>query len=225
MPRQPSRLFLLLVTLLPAVTATASTTTGPAEPAAFVAPPVHQGEVLLEGGLALPLGDLGAGFANTQRGMGAERGFLIGLRLNFYPERRLILSPSFHYLEFGDHDGTDALGDRFSIQALGLRYGLDLLYLVPDRGQRVRPFLGAGAAILRNKYHEIYEGEEATEYKATVHSLAWSLQMGARIGSLDVALIYEVNRFETSKLSFSGERLPYHWHSLLLRAGYTLPRF
>jgi len=224
MPRPSSRHCLLLFALLPALSAAASTT-GPAEPAAYVAPPVHQGEVLLEGGLALPLGDLGAGFANTQRGMGAERGFLIGLRLNFYPERRLILSPSFHYLEFGDHDATDAFGDAFSIQALGLRYGLDLLYLVPDRGQLVRPFLGAGAAILRNKYQELYEGEEATQYKANVHSLAWSLQMGARIGSLDVALIYEVNRFETSKLSFSGERLPYHWHSLLLRAGYTLPRF
>jgi hypothetical protein len=183
----------------------------------------RQGEVQIESGLAQPLGDLAAGYAHTRRGMGAELGYYLGLRLRFYPERYLMVTPSFAYVEFGDHDGVDAGGDPFLIKAAVLRYGLDVCYLAPAGAGPVRPFVGAGLAIARNKYREEFP-EAATEYRASVGALIGSLVAGVRAGDWECALQYDFNRFTSSRFFFAAEPLSYRWHSLLLRVGYTLPR-
>jgi hypothetical protein len=220
----PGRLPLILAILLacaPAAPAIApATATAGEEPAG----PERQGEVQIEAGLVWPLGDLAAGYAQTRRGMGAELGHQLGLRVRFYPGRRLVLSPSFAYLEFGDHDGLDADGEPFRIQASVLRYGLDLCYLAPPSAGRVRPYLGAGLAVARNKYREEFAGGAAV-YGADVNALIGSLIAGVRAGSWDCSLQYDLNRFTSSRLSFAGEPLPYRWHSVAVKLGYTLPRF
>lgn len=220
-PRDPLPAFLAALALTVVLVAPAAAADGAG---ATTATADAQGEVLLDAGLTMPLGNLGAGFTHTQRGLGAGAGYLIGLRLRFYPAAHLVLAPSFSYLEFGAYEALDADGDEFAIEARGLRYGLDVLYLAPDSGQRVRPFVGGGVAIVRNMYRELFDADEF-QYDAGVNSIAWSVQMGVRIGPLDLTLLYESNHFATSLLSFSGERHQYRWNHLLLRAGYRLPLF
>ncbi len=184
--------------------------------------PPQQGEVLLDAGLALPLGDLGASYGWTDRGLGAEHGYLLGLRLRFYPAARFVLSPAFNYIEFGDHDGYDLAVDPYSIQATTLRYGLDAYWLPDNGGGRVQPLLGGGVAVLRNRYREEFEGP-GTTYDAHVNTLAWSLQAGVRLSDWELVCSYEVNRFTTGQLAADGAPLPYRWHALLVRVGYKLP--
>ncbi len=211
-------LVLSLDAVLPAGASAA--TTGAAGPAATD----RHGEVQIETGLALPLGDLGAGFARTRSGMGAEMGYHLGLRLRFYLTDWLVAAPSFAYVEFGDHDGVNAADQRFTVQATALRYGLDALYRAPGAANRFRPYLGGGLAFVRNKFREEFL-DPATSYQADVYALVGSLQAGVRLSDWDLALQYDINRFTTSLVTFDGEPLRYHWHSLLLRIGYTLPRF
>lgn len=205
--------------LLLAVIAAAASAAEPSPPAV----PDRQAEVQLETGLAVPLGDLGAGFAKTARGLGAEHGYHLGLRLHFYPDRRLVIAPAFAYVEFGDYDGLTETGKPLEIRAAVLRYGLDALYLEPAAAGRPRLFAGGGVAVARNKYRELVAGG-LSEYRADVFSVVCSLTAGVRLGDWSAALQYDINRFKTASLSSTGERLPYSWHCLLLRVGYILPR-
>lgn len=202
-----------------AASADASPTTGPAGTDS----PDRQGEVQMETGLALPLGDLGAGFPHTERGLGAGPGYNLGLRVRFYPARGIMAAPSFTYVEFGAHEGLQSGGEPFAVRATALRYGLDLLYLAPGDARSIRPFVGIGLALVRNKYREEFP-EAKTEFLAAANSLAGSLVCGVRRGDWNVSFVYEANRFTTSLLSFDGEPRRHRWNSLLLRVGFTLPR-
>lgn len=184
----------------------------------------QQAEVLIETGLAMPLGDLAAGYRNTQRGMGAELGYLIGLRLRFYPAPYLVLAPHFNYVEFGDYDGTNTSGQPFAITVRTLRYALDVQYVISDRDRTLRPFVGAGAAFLRNTYQEASEAA-GTEFRAGVHSLAWSLGAGVRLTDWEFAVHYEVNHFRTTQFSHAALDQRHAWNSLRLRVSYQFPRW
>lgn len=222
MPRLP------VLLLAPAVLAAACLPDARAATAAMgaagpAAPLDRQAEVQMQAGLALPLGELGAGFAHTRRGLGAAAGYDLGLRVRFYPGGGLVLAPGFGYVDFGDHEGRAADGDVFRIGASILRYGLDLYHIAPGDGRRIRPFLGAGVAVVRHKYRERFV-EAATEYKAAVNGLALSLVCGVRRGDWDLVLRYETDRFATSLFAFDGVAQDHRWNYLLLSAGFTLPR-
>jgi len=192
------------------------------EPAAYD-PVFRRLEVIMEGGLAIPLGDLSANPDHTLEGMGAELGYTLGVRLRFFLNQSLTVAPCFSYTEFGDHDGT--IGDQiYRINTRVLRYGLDLVYITPGGHKTLRPFVGIGGAFVRNKYREENETLE-TFYEAGVNGLTWSLMAGVRLANWDLTLQYDANKFQTTQFIYPPEDLDYDWTNLSLRVGYILPRF
>ena len=180
-------------------------------------------EVVLEGGVAVPLGDLGAGFTNTDHGMGAELGYALGVRTRFYVLPTLAVAPSFTYVEFGDHDGVDALGETFKIRPSVLRYGADVCWVAPGTRDQVRPLAGLGFAVLRNRYRDEDPGEE-TFYEAAANNLAVSLRAGLRWNDFELTMQYEINRFRTGRFTADLMERELDWDHVVVRLGYVLPR-
>jgi hypothetical protein len=180
-------------------------------------------EVLMEGGLTLPQGNLGAEFLSEEGALGAENGFMLGLRVRFYLSPRFSLAPAFSYTEYGDYDGLDVNGDSFTILARVLRYGLDALYMTPGRRNSLRPFAGVGVAVVRNKYREEFAADELV-YAAGLNDLAWSAQLGLRWRDWELSVDYEVNRFSTARFLPAAREVDYDWSRVMIRLAYALPR-
>jgi len=180
-------------------------------------------EIVMEGGLAIPLGDLPDSPENTLEGMGAELGYTLGVRLRFFLNKSLTLAPSFTYTEFGDHDGYIG-SEIYHINSRILRYGLDLVYVAPGGHNTIRPFVGIGGAFVRNKYREENETLE-TFYEAGVNGISWAILAGFRLANWDLTFHYDLNKFTTSQFIYPPEDLDYNWTNLSLRIGYILPRF
>jgi hypothetical protein len=179
-------------------------------------------EVLLEGGPVVPLGDLGSGFRYTSQGFGAELGYAIGLRTRFFVTRTLSVAPSFTYIEFGDHDGIDADGNVFKIRPTALRYGLDFAWIGPPSVGAVRPLVGVGLAVTRNRYRD-EDRESETFFEAGVNALVPSVALGLRWGGLEAAVQHEFDRFTTGR--FFSDLVPrdLDWDHVLIRFAYVLP--
>lgn len=211
----------LLPTAPSAVFAAQGPTDSPADPGL---------EVLIETGLAMPVGDLGAGFRGLYGGMGAEKGHRMGLRTRYVAENGLAIAPNLTFTEFGDYDGWGNVYDDpegylgvLSIKCTMIRYGLDVGWLAPGSADEIRPYVGAGAAIVKNTYKEIHVDDE-TFYEDAAHSLSWLLSVGVRWREGELALEYHGNRFDTSLfLPLAGET-DYNWSYVALRLSYALPR-
>jgi len=188
-------------------------------------------EVLMDAGLVVPLGNLGAGLAHTATGLGVEQGYRAGLRCRYTTPAGVTLSPSFSFSEFGDHDGfndlsgkTGGYGQKFKLQATVLRYGLDVGYLAPGEPGDWRALVAAGVGVLQNNYKEDLVDDEFT-YDASTYSLGWMLSVGARRGPLELAMEYHLSSFETDQFFLETIDGEYTWNHLVLRAGWMLPRF
>ncbi len=180
-------------------------------------------EVVLEGGVAMPLGDLGAGFANTDHGMGADLGHALGVCTRFYVLPTLAVAPSFTYVEFGAHEGLDATGKDFEIQPTVLRYGLDVCWVAPGERDQVRPLAGLGFAVLRNRYRDEVPDDE-TFFEAAANDLALSLRAGLKWNDFELSLQYEINRFRTGRFTADLMARDHDWDHVVVRLGYVLPR-
>jgi hypothetical protein len=225
----PRTVALPLLRLLPVIALTLSAGAavaqyGPADP---VPDPVTEDapwlEVVLEGGAVAPLGDLAAGFTNTDHGMGAELGYALGVRTRFYLTRALTVAPSFTYVELGDHDGLTPAGERFKVVPSILRYGIDLCWVSPGERGQVRLLAGLGLAVLRNRYRDEVPDEE-TFYEAAVNSIAPSLRAGLRWQDLELSLQYEFDRFATGRFTADLRERDFTWDHVVVRLGYVLPR-
>jgi hypothetical protein len=188
-------------------------------------------EVLLEGGLALPLGNLGAGFRHTETGMGAEQGYRLGIRTRFALGGGLSLAPVLAFTEFGDLDGVDdttgktvATGVKFKVRGSTLRYGLDLAWLAPPDASPWRAYAAAGVGLAQHRYLEDLPEEEIS-YDDSIYAFAWMLSVGVRGDDFEVALEYHASRFETGRFFRTLADAEYVWNHAVLRVGYVLPRF
>ena len=229
MPRRI--LVVLLLTVLLTVLLTTSALAQPRSSSGYVGADeaaadenaFHRVEVLMEGGLALPVGNLGAELLSEDAAMGGEAGFMLGLRVRIYLSRVFSLAPVFSYTEFGDYDGRDANDEVFTILARVLRYGVDATFIKPGSFKRVRPYVGAGAAFVRNKYSE--ESVEAeTFYADGLNGIAWSLQAGLRWRDWELAAEYQRNTFSTARFLPTGIVADYDWSQVTVRVAYALPR-
>jgi hypothetical protein len=188
-----------------------------------------EAEVLVEGGVSFPYGDLGDDYFGTLKGMGAETGFEIGARVRYFFSPEMALAPAFHYIDFGDFTGVASELGAFQISTSAMRYGMDLQYFLPTRGRsvryEVRPYLSAGAGLYHNRYRD--EAEETslsyTFYEAGINSLGFALGGGLRVGDFEWSIVYHINRFETVRLSDGGLKEDYNWDFLIVRAGFAFP--
>jgi len=192
--------------------------------------PVPAGlEVLLETGMALPLGDLGSSFTNTETGMGAEKGYRMGVRMRWTVESGLYVAPTFTFSEFGDYDGyndttgkTASDGGKFKVRGSVVRMGVDFGYLAPGRRDEVRLLMGAGLSVNQNRYKETI-GDDDYFYEDSIYAFGWMMTVGMRWRDLEVAVEYHGNQFRTARF-FQTDGY-YNWNHAAVRLGYALPRF
>jgi hypothetical protein len=179
-------------------------------------------EVLLEGGFAGPLGDLGDDYFTTVKGLGAETGYEVGLRFRYFLTREWALAPAFHYVEFGDFNGIDPGLGTLQVETSVLRYGVDLQYFFPGRRQQLRPFLSGGLGLCRNRYEDFLQ-EDQSFFETSINALGLSLGGGLRVGDFEFSAIYTLNRFETRRFSSGLEKQEFDWDWFVVRAGFAFP--
>lgn len=196
---------------------------GPRQPGLQVR---SQGELVFEGGLAEPLGDLKEEFWNTETGLEAGTGYELGLRYRYFAGPSLAVSPAFHYVRFGSFSGVadfpegDNLG--FEVRGSSYRYGLDFQYFAGDESAQIRPYLTGGVALAHNIYRD--ELQYSGVYQESVNNPALNAGVGLKMGMLEVSGTYHFNRFSTSKLTSGTEKLDFNWDYAVVRVGFAFGR-
>ncbi|MFH1844897.1 MAG: hypothetical protein ABIF77_17030 [bacterium] len=182
----------------------------------------YESEVLLEGGVALPGGDLVDDWTDIEKqGFGAETGYEVGLRYRQFVSPNLALSPSFHYVDFGNFATETATQGAIIVATSILRYGLDVQYFTAAGQGRPQLFLSGGAALCRNRYRD--DSEISGVYTAPVNALCFAAGGGIRLGDFEVGAYYNINRFDSVRLDYQGRKLSYNWDYLVVRAALAFP--
>ena len=178
----------------------------------------YEGEVLVEGGLVVPFGDL-ADSHDTTLGFGADKGYEVGFRFRQIFPSGWAVSPSFLYVkpEALTAPGAGA-GTRLSATSM-YRYGLDAQYFFRARGNAPRFFLTGGAAVVRNRLREDYD--DGSYFSDGYTSFAVAGGGGVRSGFLELTVQYQLNRFTTTKFWAGDNR--YDWDTLSVRMAVALP--
>lgn len=182
----------------------------------------YGGEVLLEGGIANPLGDLGDGWFTTVKGFGAETGYEVGLRFRYFMTPKWALAPAFHYVEFGNFNGIDQVQGAIQVETSLLRYGVDLQLFLPENRRFVRPFLSGGLGLCHNRYKDVLE-TDLSFFETSINTLAFSFGGGLRVGEFEISGIYTLNRFSTRRFSEGLIDEDYNWDYFVVRAGFAFP--
>jgi hypothetical protein len=185
--------------------------------------PLARTDLVIEAGVAQPLGDLGDDYVNTAKGFGAETGFEVGVRYRAVWRSGWALSPSFHFADYGDFAGRESDDTPFVVKTAVLRYGLDAQYFRNPTGSGPQPFVSCGLALCRNRYRDETLGSSPDFYAASTNALALAVGAGLRVEALEISLTYNLNRFESAQLLYFGDRTDYNWDSLSLRVGLALP--
>lgn len=186
--------------------------------------PRAHSEVQIEGGLALPGGDLSSDFLQTAHGLGVGSGYLIGLRFCWFAGDHVVISPSYRFTKYGAFEGPDATGTIFRLTPHTVTYAVDVFYQAPAAASHVRPFVGIGAGVVRNTYTEIAVAAK-TRYEAAVDALAVRFSAGVRLREFSLTLAVDLDRFTTPRFQFSDTAIDYDWDAVSIIAGYSLPRF
>jgi hypothetical protein len=183
-------------------------------------------DVVLEGGVSQPHGELGETYAEylDERGLGAEMGYGVGARLRAHWPSGWTISPSFRFEDFGDFAGLRD-DDPVTVKTSILRYGVDAQYFLPVREGSLQPFFSGGVALFHNRYRdEIDTVSDPSFYEASVNALGFGVGGGVCFQGLEVSATYNFNRFETTRLPFDfGVRSDYNWDYLSVSFGFALP--
>ncbi len=179
-------------------------------------------EVVFEGGLAAPAGDLSDPLDFNGVGKDAGNGYELGVRLRQFTGGRVAISPAFHYVEFGktsgvgDFDlGTD-LG--YQVKTSLMRYGVDFqLFMGPRRGVGLTPYISGGLALIHNRYRDELAGYGP--YEASVNAPGVSLGAGLRTANFELSASYTFDRFSTDQMASVPRDLDYNWDYLSVRFG------
>lgn len=174
-----------------------------------------QAEVILEGSAVQPLGDLGADWTEPA-GFGAGLGWDVGFRFRQRWPSGWAVSPSFHYVELGNHMTDDATEGLIDVGAKMYRYGIDVQYFFRSRYNAPQFYLTFGAALVRNKLRiDFLDTEEY--YDEGRNSVAGAAGLGVRMGSFEITGEYNLNRIRTSELTNFFEGVDnYDWHYAVL---------
>lgn len=181
--------------------------------------PPGGGRVLLEGGWAVPLGDLADGLDETPLGSGSRPGFELGMRWRFDLSRSWSLAPSLHYVGYRSATGLGEDGEE-SLSTSTLRYGLELL--VASRRWGARPFAGIAPCIMQNRMKGPGK-DHVTPIDASSTGFGLSTRAGVRLGDIEISAVYHLNRFSTYQFFATGQEESYNWDTVVLRFGWLLP--
>lgn len=218
-------LALVLIFSVLATAAQARLVRGPRQPGVQYRGPGN--EFVLEGGLALPFGDLSDEYWTTDVGMEAGAGYELGFRYRYYVAPRWALSPSFHYVRFGTYEGYgdfpegDDLG--FYIRGSLYRYALDGQYFFGNPLDPAQFYLTGGIALSHNIYRD--ELQYYGVYKTAMDTASFNLGAGAKFGFLELSGTYHFNRFSTSKITTGPAKVDYNWDYAILSLGFAFGRY
>ncbi len=176
-------------------------------------------EVIIEGSAAQPQGDLSVAWTEP-KGFEAGLGWDVGFRFRQRWPSGWSVSPSFHYVEFGNHLVDDPDDGLMDVGTKMYRYGIDLQYFFPARQDAPRLFLSFGAALVRNKFRvDFLDTDEYLDNGA--NSVAGAAGVGVRIGNFEISGEYNLNRVRTSRFIANQDELD--WSYAVLRVGIALP--
>ncbi len=178
-------------------------------------------QVVLEGAAALPGGDLGDDFVGTARGLGADTGYELGVRLRFWLGESTAVGPAFHHANFGDWEDVAVGGEAYAVRTSVYRYGVDLQQFLGGRGGRraVRPYLTLGVALCHNRYQDWLAGDGT--FVTSSDNLAFGVGGGVAMGPVELSAVWTYNPVENRQLPAAEEVVDhdFDWSYLTLRAG------
>ncbi len=179
-------------------------------------------QVIIEVGVAVPYGNLGADFERTRLGLSATNGLEIGFGYRIPLSETVTIAPTFLFLDYGNYEGFDETVTDFRIESSSYRYGVELMVMKPGTFNMPRPFLGIGAGLYRNRV----TGFIQDFFKAvdqSVNTMGYSLRAGVQIIGLEFSVIYNINRFNTWQFHQSDYSERYNWDNISFRAGWLIP--
>lgn len=176
-------------------------------------------EVVIEGSAAQPMGDLSADWTEP-KGFQAGLGWDVGFRFRQRWPAGWAVSPSFHYVEFGNHFLDDPAEGQMDVGTKMYRYGVDVQYFFPARQHAPKVFLSFGAALVRNKVRVDYLDQDKYLDNGA-NSVAGAVGAGVRIGSFEISGEYNLNQVRTSRFIAGQDQLD--WSYAVLRVGIALP--
>ncbi len=179
-------------------------------------------QFVLEGGAAVPYGDLNDPFIGTEKGMGASTGYEIGARLRYYIGSSTAVGPSFHWVDFADWDGVDPDGIPYSVRTSLYRYAIDFQQFLVPRTTMVRPYLTVGGAVVHNRYQDWLQNEGT--FDATSTNLSFSVGGGLAMGPVEVSVTWNYNPAEFRQLVPESGDPSFDWSYLSVRGGLALGR-
>jgi hypothetical protein len=185
-------LLIISLVLLAAVPALAQPRTGPnvyRSVSSYTAPPPYQ--FVLEGGAALPYGDLGDDFVGTLKGLGADTGYELGARFRYFATSTLSVGPSFHYADFGDWEGLFDDGAAYALRTSLYRYGLDVQQFFGTDRAALRPYVTVGGALIHNRYED-WDQDFGT-FRTASTNLALSAGAGLALGPMELSAVWNYN--------------------------------
>ena len=179
-------------------------------------------EVVAEFGWAAPKGDLGEDFSGSDLGFGAGDGLEMGFRWRLHLSRRLSLAPSFHFIDYANHEGFLEDGTDYRIQNSTYRWAVELLVMSGGPADKVRLCAALGAGLYRNRVQGFYKTFEQP-LDASVNTFGASGRVGVNVYELEFSLIYHWNRFSTWQFFRTGVDQEYSWDNVGVRAGWSIP--
>ena len=197
----------------------ASTTQAATPVPSLTAVPAGGGRLLLEGGWAVPLGDLDDRLDATPRSAGARPGFELGLRWRLGLDTVWSVAPSLHFLGYGDAKGLGDDGED-SLAPGSLRYGVELLAASAREG--LQPFVGLEPCIVHSRLKGPGK-DHITLMDASSTGLRLSARAGGRPGAHEISIVYHVNRFRSYAFFPDLSEKSFNWDTIVLRIGWHLP--
>ncbi len=179
-------------------------------------------EVVLEGGMASPVGDVSDPLDFEGVGKDAGTGYELGIRLRQFTGAGVAISPAFHYVEFGKTSGIGdfdlGAGLGYEVKTSLMRYGVDFQFFMgPRRGRTAALYLSGGVALIHNRYRDELSG--FGPYEASVNTPGVSVGAGLRATNFELSASYTFDRFSTDQMASVDGDLDYNWDYLSVRFG------
>jgi len=179
------------------------------------------GEVIIEGSAVQPFGDLTADWTEPT-GFQAGQGWDVGFRFRQRFPTGWSISPSFHYVDFGNFLADDATEGLMDTGTKMYRYGIDVQYFFAARRDQPRLFMTLGAALVNNQFRIDYL-DSGDYFNESANSVAGVAGLGVRIGSFEISGEYNLNRVSTTR--FIRGQDSFNWDYAVLRVGIALPSY
>ncbi len=180
-------------------------------------------QIIIEGGLLFPLGDLGAELDKASQGLGAKTGYEIGFRLSLPVTSVFSVSPGFHFADFKSHIFADDAEQEYKTEALCYRFSIEGMLKKSTGGWKIQPFLAVAAGLYRDRVVGYYDDPTAEKQNASINSLGYSVRLGLAFHNFELSSVMNYNRVETWHFFKTGIKEDYNWDHWGLRLGFFLP--